>query len=79
MFGKRDIITEDIGKGGIPILAFEGRGAEQHLVDQYTQSPPIHGACVTATFDDLGRNIFLGANERVRPEICYTRFGVDCG
>ena len=36
MFREWDVIAEYIGEGGIPILPFEGRGAEQHLIDKYT-------------------------------------------
>ena len=63
MFREWDVIAEYIGKGSIPILAFEGRGAEQHLIDKYTQCPPIDCACMTATLYDFGRDILFGANE----------------
>ena len=75
--GEGYFVTEDIGEGGISVLALERRGAEEHLVDQYAQCPPIDGAGVTIAPDHLGCDIFFGADKGIGSEICYTRFGVN--
>ena len=77
MFGKRNIISQDIRKGLIPALALERRRAEQHLIHQYPQRPPVHCASMTASLDDFRRYVFFCANEGIGAEVRYTGFGVD--
>lgn len=76
-FWERHLVPQDIRECGIPVLALERCGAEQHLVDQDTQCPPIHSARVSASFDHLWRNVFFCTNKRVRSEVCNTRLRVD--
>ena len=76
-FRERYLISQDVGKSRIPILALERCGREQHLVDQDPQRPPIDGAGVSATLDDFRRNVFLRADEAVRSEIRYARLCID--
>ena len=60
---ERNIISQNVRKGGIAILALERSRAEQHLVNQYAESPPIHSTRVSAAFDNLRRNILLRTNK----------------
>ena len=77
MLGKGHLVSEDIGKGGVSILPFEGRRAEKHLVHQDSQGPPVHRAGVTASFDDFWRDVLLGANKGVGAEVGDARPRVD--
>ena len=77
MFRKRDIFPKDIGERRIPVLALERRRTVQHLIYQDAQRPPIDRTGVAASLNHLGRDILLRANERVGPEVCRTRLGID--
>ena len=79
MFGEANVVAQDVGKGGGPVLALEGRGAVEHLVDQDAQGPPVDGAGVAAALDDFGGDVLLGADERVGAEVGDARLGVHHG
>lgn len=72
MFGEGNFITQDIGKRGIPVLAFERSGAVQHFIYQNAKSPPVHRACMSTAFDDFRCNILFGTHEGVRSEVRNT-------
>jgi hypothetical protein len=76
-FWERHFVSQDIRECGIPVLALERCGTEQHLIDQDTQCPPVHSACVSASLDHLWRNVFFCSNKRVRSEVRNTRLRVD--
>lgn len=71
------LVPQDAGEGCVSVLALEGSGAVQHLIDKDTQSPPINCASVTAALDDLGCDILLGSNKRIRSEISNARLGIN--
>lgn len=77
MIREGDILPQDVGKGRVPVLTLERSRAVQHLVDQDAQGPPVYGAGMSAALDDLGRDVLLGPDERVRPEVGDAGFGVD--
>lgn len=79
LFGEGHLIPQYIGKGGVAILALEGRCAIQHFVDEDAESPPIYSAGVAAAFDHFRGNIFFSAHKGIRSEVCDAGFGVDCG
>lgn len=45
------------------ILFVEGRQSTQHLVQENTECPPIDGASVALSFDELRREVFRRAGE----------------
>lgn len=61
--GKRDLIPKNIRKRGIAILAFERCRSKQHFVYENPESPPIHGARVSATLNHFWRNVLFGPDE----------------
>jgi len=65
VIGKRNLVVQNVLKRRVPIRPFEWRRPVNHLVDQHTQSPPIHPARVPVAFDHLGRNVLFRAHERV--------------
>lgn len=77
MFREGDIVSKDVGECLIPVLAFEWCGAIEHLIDQYAERPPIHSACMSASFDDFGSNVFFCSNKAVGSKVGYARFCVD--
>lgn len=72
MLRERHVITEDIGERLVSVLAFERCGAKEHFVDQYTERPPVHCACVTTAFDDLWCYVLFCSDKGIRPEVGYT-------
>ena len=78
-FRERHLVSQDIRESGVPVLAFEWCGAEQHLVDQDTESPPVDCAGVPATLDHFWRDVFFSTDEGVCSEICDTALGIDRG
>ncbi len=66
-----DIISQDICKGLVPALALEGSRAEEHFIDQYTERPPIHCACMSTAFDDFWCNVLFCTDEGICTEIGY--------
>lgn len=72
MLREGNIVSQDIRKGGIAVLAFERGCAEQHLVNQYAEGPPINSTRMPTTLNNLRRNVLLRANKRVRSEVSYT-------
>lgn len=79
MLWERYFIAENIRECLIPAFAFEGCGAEEHFIDQYTERPPIDCTSMTATFNNFWCNIFFRTDERISSEVRYAGFGVDCG
>ena len=77
MVRERNVFAQDVGKGGVAVLALERRGPVQHLVHQDAQGPPVDGARVPAALDHLGRDVLLGADKRVGAEVGNARLGVD--
>ena len=77
MFWEGHFIPQDVGESGVAVLALEGSRAEQHLINQYSQRPPINGTCVTVSFDDFGCNIFFCSDKRVGPKVGNARLRVD--
>ena len=78
MLWERHVIAENVGECLISAFALEGCGAEEHLIDQYTERPPIDCTGMTTTFNNLWCNIFFCTDERVGPKVRYAGFGVDC-
>ena len=66
------LISKDVGKGSIAVLTLEWSSAKQHLINEYTEGPPIDSAGVPVTLDDLGCNVFFRADKGIRSEVCYT-------
>jgi hypothetical protein len=77
MIGEGDILPQNVCKCSIPVLALERGRAVQHFVNQDAECPPIHSARVAAALDDLGRDVFLGADERIGAEVGDARARVD--
>ena len=78
-FWKRYLVPQDVCKCGVSVLSLEWRRAVQHFINQNAQRPPINGACVAASFDDLWCNVLFGSDERVCSKIGDARLGVDDG
>ena len=76
---KRHLIPQNIRKRSIAILTLERRSPKQHLINQYTQGPPIHGTRMATSLDHLRGNILFRPDERVCAEIRNARFCVDRG
>lgn len=76
MFGERNLLSKNVGEGRITILALERRCAVQHLINQDTQSPPIHRTRVSAAFDDFRCDVFFRPYEGIRSEVGYAGFRI---
>lgn len=74
---ERDVLPEDVGEGAVAVLAFEGRGAVEHLIYQDAQRPPIYRTGMTTALDDLWCNILLSTDKRVCAEVGDARTSVD--
>ena len=59
------------------VLPVERRLADQHLVEQHAEAPPVHAVGVLHTLDDLSRNIFSCSNLKLGHETPDTRHGRD--
>mmetsp|Transcript_16271 Transcript_16271/g.41594 ORF Transcript_16271/g.41594 Transcript_16271/m.41594 type:complete len:872 (+) Transcript_16271:63-2678(+) len=57
--------AQHVLKGLIAALPAEGGHAVQQLVGQDAERPPVHLRAMPGTVDDLGREVLLGAHERV--------------
>lgn len=71
MLREWHVIAENVSECLVPAFAFEWCGAEEHLIDQYTERPPVHCTSMTATFNDFWCNVFFCTNERVGSEVRY--------
>lgn len=69
MVRERDILSKDVCKRRIPVLALEWGGSVQHFVDQDTQRPPINSASVAASLDHLRRNVLFGSDKGIGAEV----------
>ena len=63
VLGERNIISQNIRKSGIAVLALERSCAKQHLINQYAEGPPIHCTGVSTSFNYLRGNVLLRANK----------------
>ena len=59
------------------VLPVERRLADEHLVEQHAEAPPVHAVGVLHTLDDLSRNIFSCSNLKLGHETPDTRHGRD--
>lgn len=77
MLRELNLVPQDACKSCVPILPFERGRPVEHLVDEYTKGPPVNGAGMSAALDNLRRDILLGPDKGVRPEISDARLGVN--
>lgn len=63
MVWEGNVLAQDVGKGGISVLALERRGSVEHFIDENAQRPPIHCTGVATALDHLGGNVLLGADK----------------
>lgn len=63
MLRELNFIPQNVGESSIAVLPLERCCPVQHLEDQDTQSPPVHGASVTTALDNLGRNVLFRPNK----------------
>ena len=63
MLWEGNIISQNVGKGSVAVLSFEGCSPKQHLVNQYAQSPPINRTRVSTALDNFWRNILLSSHK----------------
>lgn len=71
MFWEWHIVTKDVGECLVSALALERSSAEEHLIYQYSQSPPIHRTRVATTFNNFRRDVFFRANEGICSKVGY--------
>ena len=76
-FGEGYVVSQDVGKGCVSVLALEWGGAVQHLVDEDAEGPPIDGTGVAASFDNFWGYVLFSPDERVGTEIRYAGFRID--
>lgn len=60
---KLHIIFEDLRKGHIPTFTLEWCRAEEHLIYENPECPPIDSTRVAIAIDDFRCDILFGANE----------------
>ena len=68
-FWEGHVVSQDVRKRCVSVLAFEGGGPVEHFVDQDAECPPVYCAGVAATFDDLRRDVFLRAHKGICSEV----------
>jgi hypothetical protein len=61
--GKGNFSFEDVPVDAHRILVIEGVDASVHLIDQYSESPPVNSFSVTLIEDDLRGDVFWGSTD----------------
>lgn len=75
-FGEGYFVPQNVGEGGIAVLALERRCSVEHLVYQDAECPPIDSTRMAATLDHFRRNVLLCAYKRIRTEVVNTRLRI---
>lgn len=67
--GEGDLPLQDVPVDTHGVLVVEGVDSSVHLVDQHSQSPPIHGLSMPLVEDDLGSDVFGGPADGEGPAL----------